>query len=632
LRLENQYCGPPVSLDQFLPNELDPTHSPKPPAEKEPRWRFRLLYRISMKNILGVSAYFHDSACCLLQDGELIAAAQEERFSRRKHDPSLPVNSFRYCLRQGNITISDIDCIAYYENPFSKLHRQIWHRRANLDKETLLGLWRSAMRPEEEIRNLLGYRGPLYFAEHHRSHAASAYFFSGFHEAAVLTVDGVGEWATTTYGRANHRDLQVFEEVHFPHSLGLFYSAITGYLGFGVNDGEYKVMGLAPYGSPRVVERVWRLIDAMDQGQFRLDLEFFDLSSTERMYSDQLMELLGGPQRESHEPILQRHCDIARSVQQVLEEVLVMKVKYLHDRVPVDSLCMAGGVALNCVANAQIKKKSPFKHFFVQPAAGDAGTSLGAAALALCDHTNSAPHTHQLQTMYLGPGYTADEIARVLRSTGLPAEDYRDREDHFLSVIVDLLVARKVVGWFQGRMEFGPRALGARSILADPRDPRMCDRINSVVKKRESFRPFAPAVLESEASRHFDIDGPSPFMLQTCQVSSSISLAAITHIDGSARVQTVNLETNGRFARLLELFAKRTGCPILLNTSFNMANEPIVCSPHDALLCFSRSEIDVLAMEDFLLLRGDLDRRHVATLRSLELPRPAVNDRIYVLD
>lgn len=588
-------------------------------------------------NILGISAHYHDAACCLLRDGELIAAAEEERFSRVKHDPALPWRAFRFCLEQGGITLADVDCVAYYENPEKKLSRQIWmalHPESPplLRQRVLSRLPDRVDRIERQIRQVLGYTGRLETFDHHHSHAASSFFFSGFEEAAVLTVDGVGEWATTTFGRAAGSVIDLFEEVYFPSSLGLLYSTLTSYLGFEVNDGEYKVMGLAPYGEPRYVDQVRTLVTREDGGQYRLNLEYFDFLRRDRMYSDRLVELFGAPPRSPESEILPFHQDIARSVQQVLEEILLDIVTYLHSRVPSRNLCMAGGVALNCVANSRILRDGPFAELFVQPAASDAGGCLGAAALAHIRLTGKRPARGRLTHMYWGPATPANDIAGLLAGTSLHVLDHRGRLEVLLEETVDRLAAGKVVGWFQGRMEFGPRALGARSILADPRDEGMRDRINALVKMRESFRPFAPAVLASQAKEHFAIDHSSPFMLETCPVSSPFGLPAITHVDCSARLQTVDPESSPRFAALLERFADRTGCPVLLNTSFNMRGEPIVCTPEDALLCFARSGIDSLVLEDFIIDRESVPPAWSEIVARQSRPAaPGVGYKVYTL-
>ena len=421
-----------------------------------------------------------------------------------------------------------------------------------------------------------------------------------------MTFDGVGEWATTTYGSGSAHEIDIFEQVDFPHSVGLLYSTITSYLGFDVNDGEYKVMGLAPYGTPRYVDQVRTLIHLGPKGQYRLALEYFDFLKRERMFSDRLVELFQQPARAAESDLLDFHKDVARSLQVVLEELLLDKARYLHARVGSENLCMAGGVALNCVANGRIAREGPFKRVYVQPASSDAGSALGAAAAAWTHLTRSPLRQRGLPDVYLGPGYTPEAVRDFFSAQPVKTQDFAGREDALIEAAVDRLAAGKILGWFQGRLEFGARALGNRSIIADPRHPEMRDKINALVKKREAFRPFAPAVLESRAREHFDLEGPSPFMLFVCKVRSALDLPAITHVDGSARVQTVSADTNPRFAALLEAFERRTGCPILLNTSFNMRGEPMVCSPLDGLLCFIRSRLDTLVMEDTLLDREDL--------------------------
>jgi carbamoyltransferase len=560
-------------------------------------------------NIIGISAGYHDSACCLLQDGVLTAAAQEERFSRVKHDKALPRRAFRFCLQQAGLTISDIDCVAYYEDPCRKLSRQIWMGLVpdlSAERRDALVTRLSASLPQHAIRQLLGYEGPIEIADHHLSHAASSYYFSGFEEAAILTVDGVGDWPTTTYGVGRGAEIQRFEQVDFPHSLGFFYSAITSYLGFEVNEGEYKVMGLAPYGKPRYVDHLRQLVESGPGGQYRLNLKYFAFLNEDRMYSEELSRLLGHAPRSPESEIRPFDEDLARSLQVVLEEILLEKVRYLGEIAASDNLCMAGGVALNCVANSRILNEGPFKRLFVQPAAGDAGGAIGAAAIAHVRLTGGAPVRKRLAHVYLGPGISSSEAHRMLAASSTRFRDYRGKESELIRFTVDRLVQGEVVGWCQGRMEFGPRALGARSILADARRPDMRDRINALVKMREAFRPFAPAVLETKSELNFQLDHASPFMLETCQVRPGMALPAITHVDGSARVQTVDPETNPRFAALLEEFYRRTGCPVLLNTSFNMRGEPIVCSILDAIMCFVRSRIDLLVVGDFAIGRGDI--------------------------
>ncbi len=557
-------------------------------------------------NVVGLSAFYHESSCCLLRDGELVAAASEERFTRVKHDPRLPVEAFRFCLRDGGLDVTDVDAVAYYESPTKKLARQLWSglprggtpRAAPPDAP-----WLDPGEPERAIRERLGFDGPFLTFPHHLSHAASAFFFSGFGEAATLTVDGVGEWATMTYGRGRGRELEIFEEVDFPHSLGLLYSTLTSYLGFRVLDGEYKVMGLAPYGEPRYVDQVCQLVATGEGGQVRLNPRYFDFVAGERMYSPALPELFGRPPRRPGSELEPFHRDVARSLQLVLEEILLEKADYLHARTGADNLCLAGGVALNCVANGRLRREGPFERIFVQPAAGDAGGALGAAALAHVRLAGERPQGDPQRHVHLGPRTSSAEVAGLLEAAGLAAEDFRGREGELLAEVAGRLDAGRIVGWFHGAMEFGPRALGARSILADPRRADARERLNRLIKKREDFRPFAPSVLLARAAEHFDLDRPSPFMLETCRVTSPLELPAVTHVDGSARPQTVDPATHPRYAALLVAFERRTGCPVLLNTSFNVAGEPIVCSPVDALFTAAEAGLDALVLEDFLIDR-----------------------------
>jgi carbamoyltransferase len=583
-------------------------------------------------NIIGISAHFHDASCCLLRDGELVAAASEEAFTRVKHDARLPSEAFRYCLAEGGLDVCDVDVVAYYEDPRRKLERQLWMGLPQTPPISLQAFGRlDPGRAEREIREILGFEGRIWFGDHHRSHAASAYYFSGFDSAAILCVDAVGEWASTSFALGRGAGIATLEEVEFPHSLGMLYSAMTSYLGFEVNEGEYKVMGLAPYGSPTYLDEVRRLVvsDGADRPGFRLQLDYFDFMHGERMFSDRLCRLFGRPPRPAEGAIEPFHCDVAKSLQHVLEELLLEKVRYLHARTGMANLCMAGGVALNCVANGRILREGPFARLFVQPAASDAGSALGAAALAHAEVTGRwRPRT--LADVYLGPATRPDELQRFIADTCLPWKDFRGDREGVVSAAADRLAAAKVVGWFQGRMEFGPRALGARSILADPRHPGMRDRVNSLVKKREAFRPFAPAILEGEAGAYFDLSVPSPFMLFACQVRVP-DLPAITHVDGSARVQTVSAETNPRFHALLTAFRRRTGCPVLLNTSFNVRGEPIVCSPGDAVASFLNSGLDSLVIEDFLLDRHDVPERLVQEFRNADPRQAGLSHSSYTL-
>ncbi|MBD0688849.1 carbamoyltransferase [Streptomyces sp. CBMA123] len=584
--------------------------------------------------IVGISAHFHDSACAVMVGGRLIAAAHEERFTRRKQDPGIPREALRHCLREAGLTIADVDCIAYYEDPAKKLDRQLWTALPDVPETGPHALFRfDADRPRREIREVLGFDGPVEIVEHHLSHAASAYYFSGFEDSAVLTVDAVGEWATTTWGRGTGADLDLLDEVEFPHSLGLLYSTITGHLGFEVNEGEYKVMGLAPYGVPRYADRVRELIDVTADGKFSLDLSYFDFRNPAGMGSERLAELLGLPPRMPESEIEQAHCDLARSIQTVTEETLLALAHRARRLVPSDNLCMAGGVALNVVAVRRIVEEGPFRDVFVQPAAGDAGGSLGAAAVAHRRLTGQRPSSERMRTALLGGAVPPSDVARKLRAAGTDGFlDFTDREPELLAAVAERLAAGKVIGWVHGRMEFGPRALGGRSILADPRGADTRDRINASVKMREGFRPFAPAVLAERAAEHFRLDHESPFMLETCEVVSPLDLPAITHVDRSARVQTVTEEANGRFYRLIKAFDERTGCPILLNTSFNLRGEPIVWTPEDALLCFLRSAIDCLVLEDFVIDREALPEVWRTWFENTRPSRgSAVSDTVYTL-
>ena len=581
--------------------------------------------------VVGIAAHFHDSACCVLIDGRLVAAAQEERFTRVKHDASLPRQAFRWCLARAGITIADVDCIAWYEDPVAKLDRQLWMGLPNVPPVSPPFLFKlDAARPVRELRELLGWEGRVEFVSHHLAHAASAFDFSGWEDAALLTVDAVGEWATTSYGRAAGAGIELFEEVRFPHSLGLFYSAITSYLGFDVNDAEYKVMGLAPYGQPVYADQLRKLIEVLPGGQFRLDLQYFDFLGGARMFSEELCTLLGRRSREPESELDQFARDVARSAQVVLEEILLAKAAWLHEQTGSPRLCMAGGVALNCVANGRILRDGPFDELFVQPAASDAGAALGAATIAYRRLTGQAPPRQRLEHVLLGPAFTTGEIESLLVGSGVHTKVFADR-----AVLVDHVAERlsrgEVVGWFHGAMEFGPRALGARSILADPRNPTMRDRVNAFVKKREAFRPFAPAVMAERARDHFDLDHDSPFMLETCQVRSPLELPAITHVDGSARPQTVHAASHPRFHALLRAFERRTGCPILLNTSFNLRGEPIVCTPIDALLCFVRSDLDCLVLEDLVLDRRDVPAQWREWFAELPAARTGVSSMVYTL-
>lgn len=574
--------------------------------------------------IVGISAHFHDAACCLVRNGSLIAAVQEERLTRSKHDPSTPVRAFRECLGHAGADITDIDCVAYHEVPALK-------------RERILADAASSGRPFVEIdpvrrlRSRLGYEGEIRCFGHHRCHAASAYYASGYDNSAVLTVDGVGEWTTMAYWEGGRNGLKLLEDVKYPDSLGLLYSTLTAYLGFAVNDGEYKVMGLAAYGRPCLVDKLRRLVSCADGGQFSLDPQYFTFRSTEHMYSDALEMLLGHPPRHADEALCDFHADLASSVQTLLEEILLAKVRYLKAITRSDSLCLAGGVALNCVANGRIRREGPFERIFVPPAVDDAGCALGAAALAYSELHPAMAFGLELNGGFLGKAYEPSAIRAILMSTTISYREFPENDD-LVEETASRLASGSAIGWFVGRMEFGPRALGGRSILADPRDPRIRDRINAVVKRREPFRPFAPAVLSDCAGIFFDPAHESPFMAETRGVRPGADLPAVTHVDQSARLQTVDRASAHPFAKLLCAFERLTSCPVLLNTSFNMSDEPIVCTPEDALTCFFRSELDALVIENFLVDRDAVPVGVIQAVRRAFVPPPvAVSHNTYTL-
>lgn len=595
-----------------------------------------------MTSILGLSAFYHDSAAALLLEGRIAAAAQEERFSRQKHDPSFPRRAAAFCLEHAGLRAEDLDWVAFYDKPLQKFDRLIETYLAFAPRGlgsffAALPQWlRHKLRLRREIRRGLGgrLRRRILFCSHHQSHAASAFFPSPFPEAAVLTVDGVGEWATASIGRGRGNRIELLREMSFPHSLGLLYSAFTYFCGFKVNSGEYKLMGLAPYGKP-VYEKLIRehLIALCDDGSFWLDQRYFDYCAGLRMTSRRFAELFGGPPRRPEGPLTQREMDLAASIQRVTEDVLLRMAREAHRLTGCADLCLAGGVALNCVANARLLGEGPFRRVWIQPAAGDAGGALGAALLVwhqLLDRPRAPQPCDAQQGSLLGPAYDNAAVRASLDATGAVYQA-AGSEEELLERTARLLVQGKVVGFFQGRMEFGPRALGCRSILGDARDAGMQSRMNQKIKFRESFRPFAPVVLREHAAEYFDLPPQveSPYMLLTAQVSAAhrrpvddagrrglellsllrSDIPAVTHVDGSARLQTVDEERHGRFARLLRRFHALTGCPVLINTSFNVRGEPIVCSPEDALRCFFATDMDALAIGDFLLLRSEQPER-----------------------
>jgi carbamoyltransferase len=597
-------------------------------------------------NILGISAFYHDSAAALVRDGEIVAAAQEERFTRRKHDPGFPAHAVDYCLREGGIDLDGVDFVAFYDKPLLKFERlletylafaprgfrsfsmaiPVWLQEKLFLKPLLVKALKSRGRRDDLDTRIL-------FSEHHLSHASSAFFPSPFREAAVLTMDGVGEWATTSlaYGKDNH--LEVWREIHFPHSLGLLYSAFTYYTGFKVNSGEYKVMGLAPYGQPRFVQAILEhLIDLKPDGSFRLNLDFFNYCTGLTMTNGRFDELFGGPPRKPEDKLTQREMDLAASIQAVTEEVVLRLTRSIATSTGLRKLCLAGGVALNCVANGKVLRDGRFDDVWIQPAAGDAGGALGAALVAYYlykDQPRRAPDGKRdsMKGAYLGPSFSQSEIEQRLRAAGARFTTVAD--DALIDLCAKDLADGKAVGWFQGRMEFGPRALGGRSILGDARSPTMQSVLNLKVKYRESFRPFAPSVLRERVADWFELDYDSPYMLLVADVVERrrrkmteaeqalfgieklnvprSEIPAVTHVDYSARIQTVHADTNPRYHALISRFEALTGCPVIVNTSFNVRGEPIVCTPEDAFRCFMGTEIEALAVGNCFLKKEDQD-------------------------
>jgi carbamoyltransferase len=586
-----------------------------------------------MTTILGISAFYHDSAACLVRDGEIVAAAQEERFTRKRHDAGFPANAVRYCLAEGGLALDSLDYVGFYDKPLLKFERLLEQYlgvapRGLRQFTVAMPVWlREKLFTRRQIlRELDGLAGEVLFAEHHESHAASAFYPSPFTEAAVLTMDGVGEWATSSWGVGRGNELELLAELHYPHSLGMLYSAFTYYTGFKVNSGEYKVMGLAPYGTPRYANLILdRLVELRDDGSFKLDMRYFDYLHGLTMTNGAFDDLFGGGPRAPESPVTQREMDLAASVQSVTEEVVLRMARHVHRETGMRNLCLAGGVALNCVANGRLLREGPFERLWIQPAAGDAGGALG-VALAIHHRVLGAPRRARsegdgMSGSYLGPSFDDAAIEATLRSLGAVFE--RLTRDELLERTAGLLAEERVVGWFQGRMEFGPRALGTRSILGDPRSPRMQSVLNLKIKYRESFRPFAPSVLREHLSEWFELDVDSPYMLLVAPVRAEhrvamtaeqqrlfgieklnvprSTLPAVTHVDYSARIQTVHAETNPLYHALLERFLALTGCPVLVNTSFNVRGEPIVCTPEDAWRCFMRTEMDHLVIGSFVL-------------------------------
>ena len=598
-------------------------------------------------NILGISAYYHDSAAALLQDGTLVAAAQEERFSRRKNDARFPGSAIRYCMEEARLPWSGLDYVVFYDKPLLKFDRLLetylaYAPRGFRSFAKAMPVWlKEKLYLKRQLRRELsdladgGVRDlpPLMFAAHHQAHAASAFFPSPFERAGVLCMDGVGEWATASVWEGDGNALVPQWQVDFPHSVGMLYSAFTYFTGFKVNSGEYKLMGLAPYGEPKYADLILdRLVDLKDDGTFRLDMSYFDYPAGLRMVNERFERLFGGPARDPASPVTQREMDIAASVQRVVEEIVMRLARTVHRELAVDRLCLAGGVALNCVANGRLLREGPFKDIWIQPAAGDAGGAVG-AAFALWHEYLGEPRAavagDAMAGSFLGPQFSAEQIGRSLDALG--ARYSRLPDATLLPKVAEVLAQEKVVGWMQGRMEFGPRALGARSIIADPRSATMQKTLNLKIKHRESFRPFAPSVAEDRAGEYFELDRPSPYMLVTAPVKQALripvgadqerlfgieklnvvrsTIPAVTHVDHSARVQTVHRSTNPRYHALLEHFEERTGCAVLVNTSFNVRGEPMVCTPEDAYRCFMRTDLDYLVIEDFLLAKSEQPRR-----------------------
>ena len=587
-------------------------------------------------NILGISAFYHDSAACLVQDGRIVSAAQEERFTRKKHDASFPTNAINYCLKNSDLTSRDLNFVAFYEKPFLKFERILdsYLAYAPFGIKSFLKavpVWvKQKLWMKEFIREKLNYEGKIIFPEHHESHVASAFFPSPFRDAAILTMDGVGEWATTSLAIGKGNKIDLLSEIKFPHSLGLLYSAFTYYTGFKVNSGEYKVMGLAPYGEPKYKDLILsELMDLKEDGSFKLNMNYFDYCAGLTMTNKKFDQLFSGRPRKPESKITQREMDLARSVQEVTEEVMLRMAKHTYNVTGQKNLCLSGGVALNCVGNGKILREGPFENIWIQPASGDAGSALGAALFVWYQYLGNKREAYGKKDLqlgsYLGPDYDENYISNFLKEKNIPFTKLTNEE--IAEKTADLIADEKVVGWFQGRMEFGPRALGARSILGDPRSPKMQEQMNLKIKFRESFRPFAPSVLKEKTRDYFDIDSESPYMLLVAPVKKEIrkemsteeeklfgisklnisrsTIPAVTHVDYSARVQTVDKEDNSLYHKLISKFNEKYGCAVVVNTSFNVRGEPIVCTPEEAYLCFMRTDMDFLVLGNFLLDKAE---------------------------
>ena len=605
--------------------------------------------------ILGISAYYHDSAACLVVDGEIVGAAQEERFTRKKHDSEFPINAIEYCLTEARIAASDIDYVVFYDKPFLKFERlfetylafapkgfksfatslPVWVKDKLFQKTVIIDALK------EHLSEEIDWAEKLLFSEHHLSHAASAFFPSPFEEAAILTMDGVGEWATTSLAVGSGNRLSVKNEIHFPHSLGLLYSAITYYIGFKVNSGEYKVMGLAPYGEPKYADLIkTHLVDIKEDGSFHLDMSYFDYCTDLKMTNKNFDDLFGAPPRKPESTLTQREMDIAASIQAVTEEVVTKLARGIRKNTGLKNLCLAGGVALNCVANGKLLRENIFENIWIQPASGDAGGAVGAALAAyylMLNQPRKVKPNDSMKGAYLGPEYSQKEIEERLASVGAKFEVVGDKE--LITLTAQALADGKAVGWHQGRMEFGPRSLGGRSIIADPRSPSVQKQLNLKVKYRESFRPFAPSVLREDVSEWFQIETDSPYMLLVADIAKDKQLEmteeqkklfgieklnvprsdipAVTHVDYSARIQTVHKETNAKYHALISEFKKLTGCPVLVNTSFNVRGEPIVCSPEDAFNCLMGTDIDFLVVGNCIMKKECQDQSLIKDYKNL---------------
>lgn len=586
--------------------------------------------------ILGISAFYHDSAACLVKDGEILSAAQEERFTRKKHDHNFPQKAIEFCLKEAGITADQLNLVAFYDKPFLKFERllETYLSFAPVGIKSFIKampLWiKEKLWMKEMIKDKLGYTGKIIFPEHHESHAASAFYPSPYNKAAILTMDGVGEWTTTSYGIGDGNDIQILADIKFPHSLGLLYSALTYYTGFKVNSGEYKVMGLAPYGEPKYKQLIYdHLIDVKEDGSFRMNMEYFNYCQGLTMTNEKFNKLFGGPPRMPETNLTQKEMDIARSLQEVTEEIVLKLGNHVYKETGLKNLCLAGGVALNCVANGRLLREGPFENIWIQPAAGDAGGALGAALIGWYKYHNKIrtadDKTDSQKGSYLGAGFSEEEIKSFIKSFNLSAKRYDD--DELIENVADLINSEKVIGWFDGKMEFGPRALGSRTIIGDARSPKMQATMNIKIKFREGFRPFAPSVLYEKVSDFFEIEKSSPYMLLTADVKKErripmtdeeykkwgidklnvvrSDIPAITHVDYSARLQTVHKETNPRYHRLISKFEEKTGCAVIINTSFNVRGEPIVCTPKDAYKCFMRTDMDYLVLGNYILSKED---------------------------